>query len=374
MSDNLGGGDGNESDELPGYDDYAEVKENVPNMTIQIRRIDKESKSIRVANIDSVEQIKSRIKKEFHISDGESIELRQSLSSTLLSNNSSLAQLRITDGSTLDLCVVDADGNVKAPTGDGKFEVVKVSVRKSSLNGDNVDDDDDDQAPPEYSMLDIFRGRDRPNDTTLTPAQRRWSWFFYAMAVLFSVAIFIALPTCLVVVGSLNLQRCPSQPKVPIWMITFGAMYLFGYFLERVVDRMKKRIETRLRRQPEFEVMPSSSMQAEIATEFKKRFRRIEQCDHLIQTFLCIWFVIGTVWVFTCSGCSSDFDAPHNNNSTLPWGIGTDTATGCDVHAYKFAFVLIVLCYVAVALPIFLLLIYVCIHCTAYRGQNGRQT
>jgi len=353
--------DGSDSEEeLPAYNECAGVVENESNMVVNIRVIDRDPIVLQVADIDSVNQIKERIRRHSFVPNTQ-LELRLTLTSTILNDSSSLAQLCISNGAVLDLCIVDAEGVVMAPDENGKAEPLKsLSGRKqgSFNNGSIKDDDEEESSPPEYSIIDIFRGtRDRLDGRTeLTGRQKLYHYLIFSLMLVLSVAAFVAIPISLITVGVLSLHRCPAQPSLPVWMIVFGVMYLLGYLLERFGDRTKKSIEKQLRKLPEYEVMPPSAIKREVGIRFHKKYKCIDQMDRLLQTFLLIWFVIGSVWVFGCDGCVDDFDV--------------DTNTGCDVHAFKFSYILLILVFAAIALPLILILTYLCVSISINRRET----
>lgn len=90
--------------------------------------------------------------------------------------------------------------------------------------------------------------------------------------------------------------------------------------------------------------MPLTRVRIMVDHEYRKRHRRLDQFDQLSQTFGFIWFVIGSVWVFGCSDCKSDFDAA--------------TDTGCDQATYRFSLVMIVVLYILLAVPFLAILLY----------------
>ena len=172
----------------------------------------------------------------------------------------------------------------------------------------------------------------------------------------------------------------------------FGAVYLVQAILERIAARLRLKIELQLRQSPEYQVMPANRLRAVIENDFSRRYRRMDQMDQLLQTFGFIWFVIGSVWVFGCSKCKSDFDEDLNTvrlpppptsppalvqshkiarHMTLvrclagwltPFGHFMCAGTfvqGCDVTAYRFSLVLIVILYVMLAMPFLAIMLYI---------------
>lgn len=336
---------GFEIEELPKYEEYADVIENITNMTVELRRIEARTITIPVADIDSVSQVKRRVRKHCHIADRDEIELREAFASTVLSNDSSLAQLCIADGASLDLCIIDQQGNVLGPNREGKAESIKnISGRKAG-SLDVEDDIVDDESPPEYSLLDQFRMRNvelPAVEGNMSLNQKICRIIVTVVVVTINLGLFWFLPLALVIIGGLTLSRCPAQPNLPLWMIVFGGSYLSSKLLDLVGEKIRKNIEKELRMQPEWEVHPrNNAFKKRVLEIYRTKHKCLNQIDHLAQVFLLVWFIIGTGWTFRCE-CRQDF---HNANIS-----GNLIPQGCDQRAFKLTYVIQIICYVSVGI------------------------
>lgn len=369
--------DSDSGDDLPSYDAVASVRDNETNLSIKLRQIGQDPITVQAAEIDSVAQLKQRICKATGVREDSSarMELRRTADIHILDGSKSLAQLRIKNGTSLDLCTLNAEGKLIGPDDDGSMVMLTQSTvgesraitlatpgrgAAAALPGSpksgstaagkesvvvEVEEEDEDAPPPEYSMIDRVRLARGERRTTMSRSEYAVRAILTSIAILVVLGLFIALPVALISVGFNNMNRCPERPSIPVWMIVFGAVYLVQAILERIAARLRLKIELQLRQSPEYQVMPANRLRAVIENEFSRRYRRMDQMDQLLQTFGFIWFVIGSVWVFGCSKCKSDFDEDLN--------------TGCDVTAYRFSLVLIVILYVMLAMPFLAIMLYI---------------
>lgn len=357
------------SDELPSYSAVASVRENVPNMTILLRQSGQPEIVVDVSDFDSISQLKSRICRVNGVREDASarMELRRTGGSHILDNHRSLIQLNIGDGTKLDLYNMSSDGKLVGPDDDGGLVVVSdpdtteeritISAAGSATSAGasspqqtvktavNDELDDEEAPPPEYSMIDRIRRIGGANRSAMGRSEYCARGFVASLAILIVLGLFVVLPTSLITIGAVNLDRCPERPSIPVWMIVFGTVWLNQAILERISARLRQKIEIELRRSPEYMVMPAARMRTVIEVEFSRKYRRIDQIDQLFQTFGFIWFVIGSVWVFGCSKCRTDYDDL--------------LGTGCDEATYRFALVLIVILYVMLAMPFLAIMFYI---------------
>eukprot|EP00041_Stephanoeca_diplocostata_P015659 m.299490 g.299490 ORF g.299490 m.299490 type:complete len:474 (-) comp20114_c0_seq2:229-1650(-) len=401
-------------DSLPPYERVSLVRENQPNIQLTIQQAAGSLLEVAACDIDSIEQLKLRV---CRLTSGglqsSNIELtRKSYNVVLHNSGQSLAQLGIKDGTALDLYTRESDGTFMSPAGirhdvvrgqmvltgkkdefqthtghdaveigagagaskrtrggkgrlrasspsDGALMAGDVDSSGTCVSGDDdgssSDDGEDEAPPPEYSMID--RVRVLPGDE-LTKAEQAMRFVVIGCVLAFVVGVFLVLPVALVAVGATNIGRCPSRPSLPIWMVVFGAAYLVQSIIERFGVRAKSQIEMNLRRSPMYQVMPASSLRTAIDAEYAKRYHRLDQLDQLMQTFGFIWFVIGSVWVFGCTSCRSEYDEFED--------------TGCDQTAYRFALVVIIVLYVLLAMPFLAILLYI-VAVAFTRSQHHQQ-
>jgi len=316
-------------EELPVYDIYSSVLENYTNMTITIRFGNRPPLHLPVADIDSGFAIKRRIRTILDCKQElETIELIPKNSSVNLSNTQSLAQLGIEDGAEFTLYFTS--------------DMSKENVSEAKPNT-TEDSDDDDEQPPEYVMVDRVRSGLNMN-TNLSRRQYFCRLMLYIAAIIGILSVMVVLPIVLIVVGALNLDRCPARNSIPVWMIVFGTIVLCQTMMERLASLLRKRIAENLVRLPDYQVMPASTIRQHVDGEYQKRYRRLDQIDQLLHTCIFIWFVIGSVWVFGCGDCRDAFDS--------------DLMIGCDHTAFQFSLVVIVILYILIAMPFLAIMVY----------------
>ncbi|XP_077148754.1 uncharacterized protein LOC143809594 [Ranitomeya variabilis] len=82
----------------------------------------------------------------------------------------------------------------------------------------------------------------------------------------FCVVVWIPFTIGMVVIGTLYMNRCATDPKIPIYLIVAGSVFLFGVVLLLIHKACQKLI-------------------------------------FVLEVFLCIfsvcWFALGSIWVFT---------------------------------------------------------------------------
>lgn len=130
------------------------------------------------------------------------------------------------------------------------------------------------------------------------------------------VAIMMLLPVTTIVIGVLNLENCPAQRFIPIWLVVAGSVSALMQ-LVTVFIKIKAKCSG-------------------VEEEEVKQNRAYTCFNSLTGCFNLAWFIAGNVWVYGMY--------PPDN---------TSDATGddyCDHTAYYFAFALITLVYVILAL------------------------
>lgn len=144
--------------------------------------------------------------------------------------------------------------------------------------------------------------------------------FVCSLPVLLAVACALAiLPICMIVIGSVYLKDCPTEPLIPIYLIVAGAvMVLTGC---------------------------CSTSQAD---EQNRAKRRVNVAGILFNIFNLAWFIFGSVVVFRAYKPS--FDEKSENY--------------CHKTVYLFAFVILVIEYAFVCLSIIYIIMWGC--CRSY--------
>ena len=158
------------------------------------------------------------------------MELRRTADIHILDGSKSLAQLRIKNGTSLDLCTLNAEGRLIGPDDEGSMAVAAALPSATAAGKESVviveeegeeeeDDDDDDAPPPEYSMIDRVRLARGERRTTMSRSEYVIRAILTSIAILVVLGLFIALPVALIAVGFNNMSRCPERPSIPVWMI-----------------------------------------------------------------------------------------------------------------------------------------------------------
>lgn len=138
--------------------------------------------------------------------------------------------------------------------------------------------------------------------------------------------ILLAVPIAMIVVGALNLDDCPVEHYIPIWLIVSGCVVAFL----QIVYIIKASIDIHL---------------------FKDKSSPVSKLYSLFNTLLILfslgWFIAGNVWVF--SHYPPNVDEPSN-------------AEFCEAGVYYFSFALIIVAYA------WLLFTACCSGCVAVAG------
>ena len=83
-------------------------------------------------------------------------------------------------------------------------------------------------SPPTYETLTLINKMKRAKEESKNPAHFISSVsriilanVFAAGLVIFCSTISICLPIAMIVIGALNIDKCPIQDKIPIWFVHF---------------------------------------------------------------------------------------------------------------------------------------------------------
>ncbi|KAI0241043.1 hypothetical protein LSAT2_002673 [Lamellibrachia satsuma] len=133
------------------------------------------------------------------------------------------------------------------------------------------------------------------------------------------VALVLAVPISMVVIGSIYLGQCPREHYIPIYLIVAGA---FGILknLSNIVQRVVARIKN------------------------DDNVTKSNPFDGILNCFLLAWFIAGNVWIYRIY---NDFDSSDEKSSRY-----------CQPTLYWFAF------WVTTASYIFSLSLCCCICCS----------
>nr|CAB3262837.1 uncharacterized protein LOC100183982 [Phallusia mammillata] len=130
------------------------------------------------------------------------------------------------------------------------------------------------------------------------------------------IGILLSIPIAMIAVGAINLNNCPMERLIPIWLIVGGCvsglMQIFS---------IGKRIKAKCNNEP-----PDNEEQG----------RFYNSCNGLLGCFNCAWFFAGNVWVYR-------YYRPEN--TTIP-----GLPNYCDPATYYLAFAIITIVYAIIAL------------------------
>ncbi|KAM4617417.1 transmembrane protein 272-like [Discoglossus pictus] len=112
----------------------------------------------------------------------------------------------------------------------------------------------------------------------------------------FSVALWMALSIAMIVIGSIHIDDCPVEPKIPIYLIVAGVVYVVGF----TIIPLKKVTEA-----------------------------SVYTTEGILALFSFCWFITGSVWVFR---------------------IYQDNPRGCNDTVYNFAFGILIFEYIFLAI------------------------
>ena len=139
------------------------------------------------------------------------------------------------------------------------------------------------------------------------------------------VSLWFILFVCMCVLGSLYLGECGLEDKIPIFLIVFGCFSI----VQTVIDVLKRAFSKKKSRDEE----RSSS---------KSAGNRGGSClECLISTFLFVWIILGSVWVF---GNYGDFNG--NRDMCPDANEGYAYVNCCQPVLYLFSFIMLVVIYV----------------------------
>ncbi|CAK8683703.1 transmembrane protein 272-like [Clavelina lepadiformis] len=126
------------------------------------------------------------------------------------------------------------------------------------------------------------------------------------------IAVLLAVPIAMIVVGALNLHRCPIERFIPIWLIVGGSVGAFMQLMS-IIKRIKSKCEG-----------------TESEEEDGKAY---SGCSGLLGCFNIAWFLAGNVWVYRIY---------HPNTNPA------DDDSWCDATTYYLAFWVITSVYIAI--------------------------
>ncbi|XP_077319479.1 transmembrane protein 272-like [Lithobates pipiens] len=124
----------------------------------------------------------------------------------------------------------------------------------------------------------------------------KWDSLTISGSRVFCMFLCITISAAMIVLGSLYIDKCPVEPKIPIYLVASGAVYLNGFILF-----LLKMVSVKL-------------------TCF---------LGIILSLFSICWFIAGSIWVFS---------------------IYQDNNRNCDDIIYKFTFGVLILKYIVLTL------------------------
>jgi hypothetical protein len=147
--------------------------------------------------------------------------------------------------------------------------------------------------------------------------------------------ILAAVPIVMIVIGSVYLHDCNIESRIPIFLIVFGCVSLlqtcFGLIKMAICRKDENDNDNRKKKSGNF-------------------------CESLITTFLIIWIIIGSVYVF---GAWPTWQLHGSNGCTFPNGTVSNGPYCCNPVLMIFSYVSLIIMYGMTAIFCF------CIICCA---------
>uniref|UniRef100_A0A915PUP9 MARVEL domain-containing protein n=1 Tax=Setaria digitata TaxID=48799 RepID=A0A915PUP9_9BILA len=135
--------------------------------------------------------------------------------------------------------------------------------------------------PPTYeSLYGEFRQVEDPKGLAQFLA-KAFAVIISTMTAAVLLALLNIIPLGMIVLGSNNLYSCPAEPYIPIWLIVTGFFSLL---------KSATNFYYRARRQREGRPPSAADVNP-------------NPFDGLLSCFLLVWFIIGSVWVYSVMYC-----------------------------------------------------------------------
>ncbi|XP_063412963.1 transmembrane protein 272-like [Mytilus trossulus] len=132
-------------------------------------------------------------------------------------------------------------------------------------------------APPSYNSLygKIFEAK-VTSDGNVDFARKSIGIVCNSVIATVFLVVSITVPIAAIVIGGLYLHDCPKQKYIPIYLIVFGA-----FSIVKALSSLRDKCKASNNAGEQEENKPKGA------------------CDAIIGLFLCIWFMLGSVWVYT---------------------------------------------------------------------------
>eukprot|EP00043_Microstomoeca_roanoka_P010377 m.98530 g.98530 ORF g.98530 m.98530 type:complete len:324 (-) comp14876_c0_seq2:478-1449(-) len=285
-----------EEDELPLYKDVEHETFHIAEYSISVKLDNGRQIVVGVSPADTLYELRQRIA---WLTGANPTSLVVSYQGVPLSPARSLSDQGIWDNSTVEVQTED-----KSRTLEQSVAAAAAQQRHTATEGfpTNLEDDE----LPSYESLEQREGA--MLEGTSLP---RWSIRLIGIVLtILYVALFMVLPIALIVVGSF--QDCHSDQRISSWMIVMGVCTLATVIAGQTIVFLKRRL----------------SQQGEDPNNISVRYGCITEFQSLIQTFIAVWLIVGSAWVYGCSKNCRD------NCGTLTYQLAFWTLTGVFVIVF----------------------------------------
>ncbi|GMT19671.1 hypothetical protein PFISCL1PPCAC_10968, partial [Pristionchus fissidentatus] len=172
---------------------------------------------------------------------------------------------------------------------------------------------DSDGLPPSYDELyGQFQSVDSPS-AFASFVNRAFNALSRTVGATIVFALLNMVPIGMIVIGAVNEDNCPARPVIPTWLIVLGSLYL----VRAAVAAYTKWRQSKM-------------------TALYRPHLCIRLFNLLLAIALFVWFILGSIWVFTVSPTGGKGDDRY-----------------CDQFMFTFAYVFIMLSYIILALSCF---------------------
>ncbi|MFH4975037.1 hypothetical protein AB6A40_001746 [Gnathostoma spinigerum] len=222
--------------------------------------------------------------------------------------------------------------SASAPPFPTDVRVESPTTRSGDLPPTYEDSTNPNAMPPTYeSLYGEFQQVDGPKGLAQFAA-KVFAVLMRTVTAAVLLAIFNIIPLGMIILGALNINNCIAEPYIPIWLIVVGAFSLL---------KSATNLYYRSRRQRSGQPPSPSDINP-------------NPFDGLLSCFLLIWFIIGSVWIYSIN------DAVQHTNPHAPFY--------CDQFTFVFSFVFVTIGYILFA--VFVFCCCCCCCCVFLRAKN----
>lgn len=148
--------------------------------------------------------------------------------------------------------------------------------------------------PPAYdSLFGQVQAARRSSDGVADFVKNLTILFFGTLGCVACIGLAVVIPGAMVVVGSLYFNECPQENKIPLYLVVGGSITLLNNLLGN------------------FRMQPNDDPNHVSVTTRRSPLKAF------ITTFMFIWFILGSIWVYKEYEPSYDPASPNYCNPTL---------------------------------------------------------